>query len=346
MKKNIIYIIATIFIFSNCVDEIKINTNDFNQKLIVEGSISNEPGPYKIQLTYSLPYTETVVNPSIGGAQVTLFEVGGVSVPMKETTQGNYRTDSTALVGKVGKSYFVKIRLPNGRIFESKPEKILPPIPIDTFKVSFQPGYKTLTPFSLTVRTKDPEEKGNYYRWKWTHYEILELCRNTYTINDFGRFNYKQYCCEKCWAIEKCDGCIDIASDGLVNGKYIEQLVGRLPFESKNPYFIILEQHAISKENFDFWNVVSSQINNSGGIFDKAPAQVQGNFSNVADSTEQVLGYFSSIGISKKAIYVPRDVPYQPNENVPPANFTETFLPDCFRCAGAFRTPIKPFGWR
>jgi Domain of unknown function (DUF4249) len=343
MKRNIIYPIILMFVFTNCVDEIKLGVDDFKQKLIVDGNINTDPGPYSVQLSYSLPYTETVVNPAIGGAQVTLTEVGGISLPMQETRQGIYKTDSTAIVGQTGKSYFITIRLSNGFTYKSKPEKIAAPVPIDTYSVKYVRNFKNPTPFSLTVRLKDPIEKDNYYRWKWTHYEKLVYCLVRRSKDDLGkRYVTRSLCCEDCWEISKCAGCIEIASDGLTNGKYIEKTVAQIPFESREPYFIILEQHSLTRENYNFWNLVSSQVNNSGGIFDKAPAQVQGNLYNVADSTEQVLGYFAAIGITQKPIYVKRN---EPLIIIPFPGEIEVFEKTCFQCGGSYRTKIQPKGW-
>jgi hypothetical protein len=311
----------------------------------VDGAITNAVGPYRVSLNYSLPYTQTGITSGVSGATISIVEEGGKTTPMKEVSTGYYETDSAALRGEVGKTYYLKIRTGNGRTYQSRPEKILPPIPIDTFKVGFNTNIRETRPFTVTIKTKDPVEKGNFYRWKWTHYDSISLCRNTFTRNDFGLFNVRTPCCQKCWDIVTCKECIDIGSDALTNGKFIEPTIARLPFESKKPYFIILEQYSVSKEYFLFWQTVQTQINNSGGIFDNAPAQIQGNLVNIDNPKEQVLGYFSASGVSLKPVYVPRDFTNYAARPPSVPQGAEVVIAPCMACGGITRTRYKPLGW-
>ena len=56
-------------------------------------------------------------------------------------------------------------------------------------------------------------------------------------------------------------------------------------------YFTTLS-HSITKEAYDFWNQVDVLTNASGSIFDLPPARIEGNFFNVNDPDEIVLGFF------------------------------------------------------
>ncbi len=346
MKKIIILSILCAFFGASCIDEVKLNQEAIETKLIVDGAITNAVGPYRVSLNYSLPYTQTGITSGVSGATISIVEEGGKTTPMKEISTGFYETDSAALRGQVGKSYYLKIRTGNGRTYQSNPEKILPPIPIDTFKVAFNTNIRETRPFTVSIKTKDPIEKGNFYRWKWTHYDSISICRSTFSKDESGSYNYKVPCCQKCWEITPCKGCIEIGSDALINGKYIEPLIARLPFESKNPYFIILEQYSVSKEYYQYWQMIQTQINNSGGIFDNAPAQIQGNLVNVDNPKEQVLGYFSASGVTLKPVYVPRD--FTNYAARPPAQLPGTqiiYVQQCMDCGGVTRTRYKPLGW-
>jgi hypothetical protein len=349
MKKRILYLLFIPFIFSNCIDEVKLTTDDFKKKLVVEGFISNQLGPYRVYLNFSEPYTSTVILSSIAGAKVEIVDDVNNIYPLEPVSNGIYESKPN-LRGLIGKSYYLKIRLPDGREYRSKPEKILPPVPIERISTAFdersarrEEAYE----FDFWVRVKDPIETGNFYRWKWTHYDTISLCRNSYTRNDNGSFNYRSYCCEPCWKVETCLGCIHIASDLQNNGKFIEMQLGSYPHVSRDSFFIIAEQQSISREYYQFWQLAQSQIYNSGGIFDNAPAQIQGNLQNIKDSTEQVLGYFAAIGLVRLPIYLPRDNTFfRPRIPTPITGFQEIYLPNCQSCGGPSRTPLKPLGWR
>ena len=57
-------------------------------------------------------------------------------------------------------------------------------------------------------------------------------------------------------------------------------------------YSILVKQHSISKEEYDFWNNIK-QVNEAGDdIFGKQPYMVDGNIHNISNPDEKVLGYF------------------------------------------------------
>jgi hypothetical protein len=343
--RNIVFAIFFLSIVG-CIDEIKFSSENYKSKLVIDGSITNVPGPYKVMIFASKEYTEDGATLPLSVAQVSIVELNGKAYNLEETDTGIYETDSAALRGQVGKSYYVKIKTLDGREYQSKPEKILPPVAIDTFKIDFDNNFVELRPFTLSIISKDPFEKNNFYRWKWAHYDTVTSCRVIIPKQEGGgTTKVINPCCEKCWAYEPCKNCLFIASDLYTNGKTITTEVGRFPFESRKPYFIVLEQFSISPEYYQFWKVTQSQISSSGGIFDSAPAQVQGNLYNLKDSTDPILGYFSASGLTQKPIYVVRDKREYPVRSLPRV-YDLVYLPKCEPCQTATRTKRQPVGWK
>ena len=212
MKKSIcIVILIGLIGFQSCIDEVKFSSENYKPKIIVDGSISNAPGPYKVMVFSSKEYTSDGATTPFTVAQVSIVEENGKSYNLTAMDAGIYETDSVALRGQVGKSYYVKIKTLDGREYQSKPERILPPVPIDTYRIDFAFNDLEQRPFKLSIISKDPVGKGNYYKWRWSHYDTITACKVVVPRQEGGpTTNIINPCCEKCWNYEPCKDCLYI----------------------------------------------------------------------------------------------------------------------------------------
>jgi Domain of unknown function (DUF4249) len=344
--KNILFCFLIIFFFNSCIDKVELKEPNIARKLIVDGSVTNLPGPYFVQLSYSVPFNSTKITDLVSGADVSISDNLGNVYPLKAFTNGVYKTDSASFRGIVGRSYRVNIKTLENKQYQSKPELLLMPVPVDTVASKLVPSQTRGLSFDVFVKTKDPSVSGNYYRWKWRNYELIDICLLSRQKSDAGSFVYLSPCCQKCWQVSSSFGSLSLFSDDLVNGNNFTQKVANIPYDNTAPYYMQIEQYSISKENYNYWNLVQGQISNSGGIFDNTPAFIQGNVFNTKDSTEQVLGIFNVMGAVKKVAYITRNVPGVSPTIPPPISGTIITTRDCYECKGDSRTPVKPEGWK
>ena len=154
------------------------------------------------------------------------------------------------------------------------------------------------------------------------------------------------FCCSPCWSVEPCIGCIYIASDAFANGSLIaRQSIGSVPYDSRDPYYIVIEQQSLSRDAYTYWKTVKDQSSNSGGIFDAPPTFIKGNMTNPTDKNEIVLGFFSVSSVATKAFYLDRSQTFEPFGTVQ-VRAPTVFSANCEVCReGPLRTNIKPEGW-
>ena len=346
-KSTFFFIFLSYLTSTGCIDPVKFDKDQYQSKIVIDGSISNAPGPYQVFVYGSKPFTEDGETELISLSKISIIDENGNLSNLREISTGRYETDSSAIRGEIGKSYFLKIKTADGREYQSKPERISPPVPIDTYNVTYSTVVTNPKPFKLSILTKDPIEKGNYYKWKWTHYDTTTACKTVVKATFGARLNIINPCCEKCWRFDPCNSCLFIASDALINGKNITTEVGDIPYEEpRKPYFMVLEQYSISKEHYEFWKIAQTQINNSGGIFDNSPAQVQGNIYNPNDSTDSALGYFSASGVNQKSVFFIRDRIEYPKRLSSGIVTSTQILNKCLPCGEALRTTRQPVGWK
>ncbi len=318
-------------------------------KLVVDGLITDQQPPYLVRVTYSAPYTndETIFGRSPAQAKISIRDDQGGIEELRYSSNGYFISSATGMRGVVGRKYFVSIVLPDGRQYQSREELLRPTTKIDTLRVEYQElsGIFLRGKFRISVETSDPVDLENYYRWSWSHYETKIICDRTSEYDASGLIvNIDWSCCVPCWSVIKCEGCINIASDKLINGKKIvDRFLLDVPYSSVEPYFVLAQQQSLTKEAYNFWNKVRGQLNNSGGVFDVPPVLILGNVYNVSNPDEQVLGYFGASSVRYMPFYVDRLLP-----GVPPFGNKEPRVPDrsCKPCKESYlTTSFRPLGW-
>jgi hypothetical protein len=346
MKKIIYSLFIISLLFTNCIDKIDLKEPNISKKLIVDGTVTNLLGPYTVTLSFSVPFNSVKLTDLVNGANVSITDNLGNIYPLKDASNGVYRTDSAAFRGIVGRSYSLNIKVLDGREYKSKPELLLAPVPVDSVTSKYVPTQTQAKGFDVFVKVKDPSVFENFYRWKWRNYEAIDICQTSRAKSDAGSFVYLSPCCQPCWEITTSYGSLALFSDELINGKTFTQKVANIPYNGTYDYYMQIEQYSVSKENYNYWNLVQGQISNSGGIFDNTPAFIQGNVVNTKDPNEQVLGIFNVMGAVKKVAYIPRKVPGVPPVLPFPISGTIVTLRECLTCKGDGRTQVKPEGWK
>ncbi len=378
MKRFILYIIFFSVGLWSCITEIR----DFEQIdsasfLTVEASLSNQKGPHKVILSSSSPSISiNVENKPIYNAQVFITDDKGANIVLTEGDNGIYYTPDN-FQGVVGNTYTLHINLPNGKKYESSPEKLKAAPAIDTVKYTFnvKDNYPLTDArsvgFDVTLDFKDSPETNEYYQWKWTHYERTVFCASCERGYDYGLkkcsvennfpngqtfpelINYG--CLESCFDISF-NSTYNILSDKLLNGQQVTGVsIARVPYNNKSLYYLKVEQRAISEKMFRYFRSIKDVTQGSGTLFDvPAETQFSPNIFSLSDSNEKILGAFEVFGSQEKLIYFDRQIGsdgYSPvlvvyPGRVIPAPPGAISGPKAYCIEGKYRTKTEPEGFR
>ncbi|RYF63222.1 MAG: DUF4249 domain-containing protein [Cytophagaceae bacterium] len=318
--------------------------------LIVDGFITDQPGPYQVGLSFTADYTAKAVNLRATGAKVTVSDNTNAKQDFIEVAAGIYRTPTT-FQGQVGHTYKLTITLADGKRYESTAEKLKAAPPIDKVYDEFtqkETASGLDRGFDVYIDTKDLPTPGDYYRWRWTNFEQIIYCGiKTQTVRSVTT-ETGQSCCQTCWDVITCTGpnCINTLSDEAVNGNSISrQPILRVPFTSYSKYYVEIEQLSITREAYLFYKSVENLTVSNGGIFDTAPTTVKGNIRSLTSNGEFVFGYFSVSGAQKVPYLVDR-IKGKGSPAVKPAVIPPGPLDPCVACVESdYRTRIKPRWW-
>ncbi len=108
-----------------CTEVIEFDTARVGGQLVVDGRIAVGNGPFRLNLRETA--TENRKTFPVTGAEITIFDDAGQSESYQEMGDGAYLLHANAVQGRIGGNYYLEIRLPNGEIYQSKPETIPQP---------------------------------------------------------------------------------------------------------------------------------------------------------------------------------------------------------------------------
>jgi hypothetical protein len=88
-------------------------------------------------------------------------------------------------------------------------------------------------------------------------------------------------------------------------GIYIKKpfsFVPNIQMEQKllHKYSVLVRQYSIGETAFHYWNELKKTSQEQGWLFDRQPALLSSNISNVNDEEEIVLGFFSMSGVTER----------------------------------------------
>ncbi len=301
--KYLIFILAG-FIMTTCETPFEVPYNGVYKKYVVTGFISDQPGPFTINISYTTPYSASTAGTTypVPYATVGIMDADSTNLPIAMATYtkaGKYLTDPK-WKGIPGHHYVLNIVTLNYDTLMSYPELMTP---MDT---SIEIHYEfvketTVHPEGdrVWLTMKDPPGIKNFYRWEYEGvYEFTtKLSLSTQGLND-----------TQCWQYEYFHNQLELASDDDFNGTSFDRQITVVPFFSSTPYLITVYTESLTQQAYDYWKAVDKQINNPGGIFAPPPEPLAGNMYCVNNPKLEVLGYFQVSAVKKSQAFMKRDV--------------------------------------
>jgi len=118
-------IVCLIPICIQCVEPFhpELENDDTESLLVVEGMVTDQPGPFRVRLTSTIPVYDhwSVVDHfvPVSGALIQITDDAGNIYMLTETESGWYETEKKDLKGIPGNIYFLMVTTPDGLNYES-----------------------------------------------------------------------------------------------------------------------------------------------------------------------------------------------------------------------------------
>lgn len=288
--------LGVIILLFSCIDQINLTLEDDQEFLVVDGSFSTDIGPHVIELYYATGQ-RVQAKRQVTGAEIKLLENDQLKGVFSEIAEGIYQIEDLGIIGAVGESYHIEIRVTTGEIYRSSPEIMPRKIRGDSvffdftlFEEQTSVGIIGKPSIEAFIATPLPQNTAPFWlKWETqTMYSFPEvicspLAPPPVICYILGNESEQQ--------INLLNG-TDVVSNYLPKWKVFEKLIPPVDQEYRGRHYFLVNQQSITKNTFDYWTKVNRIANQTGSIFDAPPAAVPGNISNIENPTEVVLGYF------------------------------------------------------
>ncbi|NDC41985.1 MAG: DUF4249 domain-containing protein [Chitinophagia bacterium] len=147
--------------FSSCEKVIHVDLNAVNPQYVIEGNITDGPGPYRLTITKTVNFEKDNVFPGVDSALVIVTDNTGIVDTLTNTGNGYYWTNKT--VGAVGKTYTLQVKVADREFTASS--TMPAPVPIDSMYSDNAIAFGDNLIFMVPI-IHDPANIANYYNFR------------------------------------------------------------------------------------------------------------------------------------------------------------------------------------
>jgi hypothetical protein len=301
--------------------------------LVIDGIInSGNTDSTVIKLSRTTPLNSATLIKVEPKARVTVESNGNsTTYILKEAAAGTYISTGHLNLDKTAK-YRLRIITADNKTYLSDFVPVKEAPPIDSLNYTIPANG-----VQVYLNTHDPTNNTRYYRYDYVETYIIHAANSSAFIVK-NRMIVPRTPAEEifsCWTTAYSTD-IALASSSKLSQDVIYQTpVAFIPGPSEKlriRYSISVNQYALTEDAFNFWQLVKTNTESLGSIFDAQPSQIKGNIHNINDSTEPVFGYISAGTVTNKRIFIDRSqLPYTFGTNDPYigcANSTILVTPD------------------
>ncbi len=326
-------------LLSACVDRISFDVPDTSRQLVVDGMISDQPGPYTVKVSRSFSTrTAAFQNQPVRNAVVLLFADEFFLEQLVETSEGVYET-TAGTRGIVGRSYYITIKTEDGKNYVSQPELLRPAGELESIVPTFEARTLKTTEgdiksdrFSIAVNARPPTEGDSFVRWRFTGtYMVRHQPEYAFTLGAGGQktptpppcsgvrpagtglVRFAPCTCCDCWITEpdklwRVGDPRDVSAQGFRNVFVGDVAINQSTFFDK--YHVQVDQMSISPTAYEFFRLLTAQAEGVSSLFQPSTGDIKGNITAL-DSDEKVLGMFWAASIRTKHLDIlKQDIPY------------------------------------
>ncbi|HEX2535434.1 MAG TPA: DUF4249 domain-containing protein [Chitinophagaceae bacterium] len=273
--------------------------------LVVEGMINgNAGGVTRVELTRSVRLSDENETAPETAAQVSIEEENGGRHMLMQVQAGVY--ESLPLTLAQGKKYRLQIRTGDGTEYLSEYVPMLHSPEIDSISYAIEEN-----DLVVMANTHDPDNNTRYYRWSygetWEYHGPylghLEYRNGQVVMRPLNEF--QQICYSSQPSASILLGSSTKLSEDVIKAAELT-IIPRDDVKLSVRYSMLVRQQALTKEAYEFWQILKKTSEQQGGLFDMQPAELPSNFTCVTRPEEPVIGYLTASTFSEKRVFITR----------------------------------------
>jgi hypothetical protein len=328
-------LLVLLMVVGSCIEPYEPALKDTHADfLVVDAFINATSDSAGVVLSRAVPLSSADRPPVEANATVTITDDANTVYTLAEATPGVYVLPRGWFSRQ--RQYKLDIRTASGSRYASGFIPLLETPSIDA--VSFR---QVRDGIEITVDSRGDERSSRYYRWSFTEtYKYRAPHSAGYYMKGGQVLNIPidetMYECYKTEPVQR----IVVGTTNRLAGNVVShfplQGIADRSYKLGIRYSILVKQHSLTEEAYQYWSNMQRINESLGGLFDPMPSQVIGNIKSLTDPDEPVIGFFSGSTVDEKRIFISTsDLPpsytlYEPSrclvDTIPMANIP--FLPD------------------
>ena len=296
--KKVKYVLLLLFVVTyGCREPFDFTYEDvINPKIVIDGYITDVGNRHVVRVSNTTTFNSRglTIPRFVIDATVRIDDDQGNFTLLTHTRNGIYES-APQYRAEEGRSYTLTVTLATGEVYTSEARALPPPSPAEPVLNFRGDTQEILVNNNVTTNTVVTEEgaaisatmqkDGNrhFYQWLVGHYFVIEAALGP----DELRF---------CYIHDLDRPRVELLQDNPAQPGGPTEFtydIDFIPLTGKMQFDFGVEGRLLTmnEEDYVFWDLVRSQIENSGGLFDAAPSTITGNITNQATG-ESTLGYF------------------------------------------------------
>jgi hypothetical protein len=301
MKKLLAFLL--LLSFAACKDRYDIPLHDSDQSLlVVEGFLALGADTTIITLSRTAKVNEAIKFSPVLKANLTVEGKSGSAIPLQETGGGKYFSKQLGLVA--GNEYRLRIQTSDNKVYLS--DYIVAKQTPELDSVSWRKENNNMV---IYANTHDANNSTKYYKWDYDEtWEIRSHYAATYEYTGGTTIVYAPFLFNyRCW---KYDGSktINVGSSAHLSSDVISEApIQLIPAGSEKlsvRYSILVRQQSLTREAYDYFQLMKKNTESIGSIFDPLPSELKGNIHCISNPGEGVIGYLTASSITRKRIFI------------------------------------------
>ncbi|HEX8562453.1 MAG TPA: DUF4249 domain-containing protein [Flavobacterium sp.] len=316
MKKNVLYIVLLLFLSYGCTDPYKLQTETFDDILVVEATITNEMKRQEIKLSKTYRLEESSPLP-VAGASVVVTDDAGNSYEFSEIG-GIYLSD-IPFQAVPGRAYNLEISTTDGRSYSSIPTTLTTASPITNVTAAVE-TLNGVEGVQIRVNSFDPTGTSKYYRFRYdeTYKVIAPKWTGVYAVidnhppsgygpNDDIILLPRTEEAQTCFKTNPSDQILLSSTLGLTEDRienFPVRFIDKHDDIIANRYSINVFQYVQSAASYEFYETLREMSGAGGDILSpNQPGYFSGNIKSTTNPSEKVMGFFEVSSVSEYRIF-------------------------------------------
>ncbi|QYA24723.1 DUF4249 domain-containing protein [Gramella sp. MT6] len=295
-----------LLILNSCVEELELDTENFESILIVEAVITDELATQEIKINRSYRLEENQSS-EVSNAVVIVESSSGNDIRFYEASPGIYHSE-VEFRAVPGTEYKLEVTTGNS-VYRSETISGQEPTGIDEVRTT-KTEFKGNTGVAILVSSSD-DNAGSFYKYEYEEtYKIVSPYEKLWDliINEDGNLERidktrEEYICYNTLPSQELiiSGTNELSENTVDD--YLVKFIARDNYKLSYRYSMLVKQMKISADAHAFYSTLK-KLSESENIFSQyQPGLINGNIQAVEGNAEKVIGIFSAAATDEARVF-------------------------------------------